>query len=56
MTYYIYRDASHQWRWKLSAANNRNIANGGEAYHNKADCISAINLVAGSGGAPIREI
>ncbi|SPH23588.1 hypothetical protein DEA8626_02652 [Defluviimonas aquaemixtae] len=55
MFYYIYKDVSGYWRWTLYAANNRKIANSGEGYHNKADALSAINLVKGSGSAPIRE-
>lgn len=55
MVYQIYRDANGQWRWRLVAANQRIIANSGEGYFNKADCIHAINLVAGSTGTPIRE-
>jgi len=55
MTYWLYTDTNRQWRWQLTAANNRIIANSGEGYHNRADCISAINLVAGSGGTPIRD-
>ncbi len=55
MTYHVYRDAEKQWRWSLTAANNRKIADSGEAYHNKQDCLDAIELVKGSGDAPIRE-
>jgi len=55
MYYHLYQDTSSQWRWRLIAANNRIIANSGEAYHNKTDCVAAINLVRGSGNAPIRE-
>lgn len=55
MFYYLYTDASRQWRWTLYAVNNKKIADSGESYHNKSDCIAAINLVKGSGGAPIRE-
>lgn len=51
----MYKDASFQWRWTLYAANYRKIANSGEAYYNKADCLAAINLVKGSGSAPVRE-
>ena len=53
MAYYMYRDANNQWRWRLLAANNRNIANSGEAYHNEADCLHAISLVKGSSAAPV---
>ncbi len=55
MEYHIYRDSTSQWRWYLLAGNNRKIANSGEGYFNKADCISAVNLVKGSAGAPVKE-
>lgn len=55
MAYYVYKDAAGQWRWYLNAANNRKIANSGEGYFNKADCLAAVNLVKGSTNAPIRE-
>lgn len=54
MYYYLYRSDS-QWRWTLFAANSKKIANSGEAYHNKADCLAAINLVKGSSNAPVKE-
>lgn len=56
MTYYVYKDANNQWRWYLKAANDRKIANSGEGYYNKADCLSAIELVKGSKDAPVYEI
>lgn len=55
MTYYIFKDVKGLWRWHLVAANNRIIADSGESYHNKADCLAAINLVKGSGNAPVYE-
>ncbi|RWD62671.1 DUF1508 domain-containing protein [Mesorhizobium sp.] len=55
MFFHLYVDTNRQYRWTLYAANNRKIANSGEGYFNKADCIAAINLVKGSGSAPIRE-
>jgi uncharacterized protein YegP (UPF0339 family) len=57
MHYYVYLDVQRQWRWTLYAANNRKIANSGEGYNNKADCVAAINLVANTGangGTPIK--
>lgn len=36
--------ASQQWRWRLVANNGRIIA-AGEGYHNRQDCIDAVNLV-----------
>lgn len=56
MTYYIYKDANNQWRWYLKAGNDRRIANSGEGYHNKQDCLSAIALVKGSSDAPVYDI
>ena len=54
MRYYTYQDAQGYWRWRLYAANNRIIAESGESYHNKQDCLSAINLVKGSSNAPVQ--
>lgn len=36
------------WRWRLKAPNNRTIANSGEGYSNRKDCIAAIDLVKGT--------
>lgn len=55
MAYWIYRDANNQWRWRLIAVNNRIIANSGEGYFNKTDCLHAIDLVKGSANAPVYE-
>lgn len=55
MAYYIYKDVQGYWRWRLLAANNRNIANSGESYYNKEDCLHAIALVKGSSAAPVYE-
>ncbi len=56
MTFYIYIDTAGEWRWFLTTSNGRKIANGGEGYKNKADCIHAIDLVAASDGSPIKEL
>lgn len=55
MKYKVYSDLNRQYRWRLIAANGRIIANSGEGYYNLQDCIHAINLVAGSTGAPIER-
>lgn len=56
MYFHLYKDVNSHWRWTLIVAQNgRKIANSGEGYWNKADCVAAINLVRGSGSAPIRE-
>lgn len=55
MEYQVYEQGG-QYRWRLLANNNRNIANGGEAYYNKTDCVAAINLVKGSATVPVRDL
>jgi len=55
MTFELYKDAAGYWRWRLKANNARTIADSAESYYNKSDCISAINLVQGSGSARIIE-
>jgi len=55
MTYWIYKDVNGHWRWYLMTANNRKIANSGEGYYNKQDCLAAIGLVKGSSSAPVYE-
>lgn len=34
----------HEWRWRLVADNGEPLASG-EGYHNKEDCLHAIELV-----------
>jgi uncharacterized protein YegP (UPF0339 family) len=55
MYYVLYKDVNNHWRWTLFASNHKKIANSGEGYWNKADCNAAINLVKGSGSAPVIE-
>jgi uncharacterized protein YegP (UPF0339 family) len=40
----IYKSGT-QYRWRLKAANGRIIADSGESYWNKQDCLAAIELV-----------
>jgi uncharacterized protein len=53
--YLVYKDAASEWRWQLRAANHRIIADSGEGYHNKQDCLDAIALVKDSKNAPVKE-
>lgn len=55
MKYQVYQSGI-EYRWRLLAANGRNIANSGESYHNKADCLAAIVLVKGSYSAPVEDL
>ena len=45
MKFYIFKDKAGQWRWNLHAANNRIVADSGEGYFNREDCLAAIGLV-----------
>lgn len=44
MKFELYQDLFEQWRWRLKAANGQILASG-ESYYNRADCITAVNLV-----------
>lgn len=35
----IYRDRQKEYRWRLTAANGRKVANSGEGYRRKIDCV-----------------
>lgn len=56
LQYRIYKDSANYWRWRLVAGNNRIVANSGEGYWNKSDCMSAIALVKGSANVPVYEV
>lgn len=46
MRFEIYPDARGEWRWRLRAANGHDvIADSGEGYVNKNDCLHGIGLV-----------
>jgi uncharacterized protein YegP (UPF0339 family) len=36
--FYVFKDASSQWRWRFVATNGKTLATGAEGYHNLADC------------------
>lgn len=55
MAYYIYLDRAGEYRWQLQAVNHRIIADSGEGYRNKSDCLAAIQLVKSSSPAPVYE-
>ena len=55
MYFVLYKDTANQWRWTLFAPNSKKIADSGEGYWNKVDCQAGVNLVKGSGSAPIYE-
>jgi uncharacterized protein YegP (UPF0339 family) len=55
MQYIVYKDKAGYWRWQLQAANRKVIADSGEGYVNKSDCLAGITLVKGSSTAPVVE-
>jgi uncharacterized protein len=55
MVYYVYKDSAGYWRWHLVATNGRKIADSGESYYNKQDCLDAIALVKSTASAPVYE-
>lgn len=55
MKYVMYKDTQGYWRWRFVASNSRIIAVSSEAYNNKADCRSSIDLVKTSAYAPVYE-
>ena len=44
-TFQVYEAAAGEWRWRLVAGNDRVIADSGEGYRDRRDCLHAIELV-----------
>ena len=49
----VYEDGAGEWRWRLVAGNGRVIADSGEGYRHRQDCLHAIELVKDSRGASV---
>jgi uncharacterized protein YegP (UPF0339 family) len=45
LTFEVYKDAKGEFRWRLKATNGESIANSGEGYKAKADCLHGIGLI-----------
>ena len=52
-TFRVYEDSAGEWRWRLVAGNDRIIADSGEGYRDKRDCLHAIELVKDSKDAGV---
>jgi uncharacterized protein YegP (UPF0339 family) len=52
-TFQVYQDAAGEWRWRLTAGNNRIIAESGEGYQHKHDCLHGIEMVKASADAQV---
>ena len=49
--------ADKQWRWRLRSSGNYKIVASGESYHNKEDCLAAINLLKSTDAlTPVNEV
>ena len=55
MKYNIFKDKAGEWRWRLVATTGNIIADSGEGYNNKADCLHGIDLVKSSTNAEVQE-
>jgi uncharacterized protein YegP (UPF0339 family) len=44
-SFLIYKDSRGEYRWKLQASNTKIIADSGEGYARRADCVHGMNLV-----------
>jgi uncharacterized protein YegP (UPF0339 family) len=56
MKFEVYKDRAGEWRWRLIASNGRTIADSGEGYEKKYDCIGALNLAKSCAAAPVVEL
>jgi uncharacterized protein len=45
IVYDAYRDIDGQWRWRAWARNGKIVANCGEGYKRKIDCVKMVNLL-----------
>lgn len=44
-TFQVYQDKAGHWRWRFRANNGQILADSGEGYINKQDCVNGINIV-----------
>jgi uncharacterized protein YegP (UPF0339 family) len=47
MKFEVYKDAAKEWRWRLKAENGNVLAESGEGYKNRNDCLDGIDSVKG---------
>ena len=45
-SYTIYRDMRGEYRWRLKAPNGRTLADSGEGYKRKRDCLRGLYIAA----------
>ncbi len=54
-TFRVYQDSAGEWRWRLAAGNGRLIAESGEGYRHRQDCLHGIELVKASADAQVTD-
>jgi uncharacterized protein YegP (UPF0339 family) len=55
LKYGVYKDAKGEFRWRLKAGNGKIIADSGEGYLGRAECLHGISLVKASADAPVED-
>lgn len=55
LTFHVFKDKAGEWRWHLRASNNHIVADSGEGYRNREDCLHGIHLVKNSSNAPVED-
>ncbi|TBY04517.1 YegP family protein [Rhizobium laguerreae] len=50
-SYWMYKDARNEWRWKYDASNAKTIAVSSEGYVKRADCERSIEIMKASNGS-----
>jgi len=53
---YLYRDRKGEWRWKIVAANGHKLANGGESYRRRIDCLKMLEKAMDGFGCDCYEV
>lgn len=57
MYFAIYADTAGEFRWKLHAKNHKVIADSGEGYTTRHDCLEAVERVReGAGSAKLKLV
>jgi uncharacterized protein YegP (UPF0339 family) len=51
----VYKDSAGEWRWRLVTGNGRIIADSGEGYEHRADCLHGVELVKDAKYAPVED-
>ena len=56
MKFVLYRDHKGEYRWRLVATNGNTVADSGEGYKNRKDCLATIESIQKSAAAaPVEE-